>query len=47
MRVAGGLLVVGALVNLVGLERRRSPGSSAGDATTPGDPLASPSSTAA
>jgi hypothetical protein len=26
MRVAGGLLVVGALVNLVGLERRRAPG---------------------
>src|SRR5450759_1164836 len=26
MRVAGGLLLVGALVNLVGLERRRAPG---------------------
>ncbi len=47
MRVAGGLLLVGAIVNLVGLERRRKPGSSAGDATTPGDPLASPSPTAA
>jgi hypothetical protein len=41
MRVAGGLLLVGALVNLVGLERRRALGNSAGDATVTGDSAAS------
>jgi hypothetical protein len=47
MRVAGGLLLVGALVNLVGLERRRVPGDSAGRPTTTGDEVAPPSPTAA
>jgi MFS family permease len=46
MRVAGGLLLVGALVNLVGLERRRMPGDPAGGPTTPGDEVAA-SATAA
>ena len=41
MRVAAGLLVIGAIVNLVGLERRRSPVASAGDpAASAGDPAA-------
>jgi MFS family permease len=41
MRVAGGLLLVGALVNLVGLERRRVPGGAAGDPTATSDSAAS------
>jgi hypothetical protein len=41
MRVAGGLLLVGALVNLVGLERRRVPGGAAGDPTVTSDSAAS------
>jgi len=44
MRVAGGLLLLGALVNLVGLERRRgsSAGAGSGAPMTPaGDPLSS------
>ncbi len=39
-RVGGGLLLIGALVNLVGLERRRVPGEASGDAS--GDVAASP-----
>jgi hypothetical protein len=41
MRVAAGLLLVGALVNLVGLERRRVPGGAAGDPTVTDDTAAS------
>jgi hypothetical protein len=40
MRVAGGLLLVGALVNLVGLERRRAPGTVPSDPTVPSSPTA-------